>query len=175
MHDNCQIVKRIGIGLSTIATLARSWPPCVVAAVQVDIVKHTRAMAGSVDEPLDLIRLSLDERIYVKLRGDREIRGKLHVSLLLPPADAQACAGGERPGNRARGCSPCAHPRVCWWRPPSVPVAWGWQRECSARRWQLNAPRAPAGIRPTPQYPPGRSRGDYHRRGHRRGDLRGDC
>lgn len=31
------------------------------------------------EEPLDLIRLSLDERIYVKLRGDRELRGKLHV------------------------------------------------------------------------------------------------
>lgn len=32
-----------------------------------------------VKEPLDLIRLSLDERIYVKCRGDRELRGKLHV------------------------------------------------------------------------------------------------
>lgn len=30
-------------------------------------------------EPLDLIRLSLDERIYVKCRGERELRGKLHV------------------------------------------------------------------------------------------------
>ncbi|QSL66099.1 hypothetical protein MERGE_000474 [Pneumocystis wakefieldiae] len=33
----------------------------------------------SVSEPLDLIRLSLDERVYVKLRGDREIKGKLHA------------------------------------------------------------------------------------------------
>ncbi|KAF8775217.1 hypothetical protein HU200_004617 [Digitaria exilis] len=33
----------------------------------------------AVKEPLDLIRLSLDERIYVKLRSDRELRGKLHV------------------------------------------------------------------------------------------------
>jgi len=33
----------------------------------------------TVEEPLDLIRLSLDERIYVKMRGDRELRGKLHV------------------------------------------------------------------------------------------------
>lgn len=33
----------------------------------------------TVKEPLDLIRLSLDERVYVKLRGDRELRGKLHV------------------------------------------------------------------------------------------------
>merc|ERR1711974_137095 len=32
----------------------------------------------SVEVPLDLIRLSLDERIFVKLRGDRELRGKLH-------------------------------------------------------------------------------------------------
>lgn len=31
-------------------------------------------------EPLDLIRLSIDERVYVKLKGDRELRGKLHVS-----------------------------------------------------------------------------------------------
>jgi len=33
----------------------------------------------AVEEPLDLIRLSLDERIYVKLKGDRELRGKLHA------------------------------------------------------------------------------------------------
>lgn len=32
-----------------------------------------------VDEPLDLVRLSLDERVYVKLRGSRELRGRLHV------------------------------------------------------------------------------------------------
>lgn len=37
---------------------------------------------ATVKEPLDLIRLSLDENIYVKLRGDREIRGRLHVSLV---------------------------------------------------------------------------------------------
>lgn len=34
----------------------------------------------TVKEPLDLIRLSLDERIYVKMRNERELRGKLHVS-----------------------------------------------------------------------------------------------
>ena len=33
----------------------------------------------AVEEPLDLIHLSLDERIHVKLRGDRELRGRLHV------------------------------------------------------------------------------------------------
>ena len=34
----------------------------------------------AVEEPLDLIHLSLDERIHVKLRGDRELRGRLHVT-----------------------------------------------------------------------------------------------
>lgn len=41
------------------------------------------AATNTVEEPLDLIRLSLDERIYVKLRNDRELRGKLHVSILV--------------------------------------------------------------------------------------------
>lgn len=40
---------------------------------------------ATVKEPLDLIRLSLDERIYVKCRGERQLRGKLHVRPLLPP------------------------------------------------------------------------------------------
>ncbi|RMB98902.1 hypothetical protein DUI87_24446 [Hirundo rustica rustica] len=34
---------------------------------------------NTVEEPLDLIRLSLDERIYVKMRNDRELRGRLHA------------------------------------------------------------------------------------------------
>lgn len=42
-------------------------------------VKAPSADIGSVEEPLDLVRLSLDERVYVKLRGDRELRGKLNV------------------------------------------------------------------------------------------------
>ena len=36
---------------------------------------------STIDTPLDLIRLSIDERIFVKCKGDRELRGKLHVSL----------------------------------------------------------------------------------------------
>ncbi len=35
--------------------------------------------SAAVNEPLGLLRLSLDERILVKLRGDRELHGKLHV------------------------------------------------------------------------------------------------
>ena len=38
--------------------------------------------SNTVEEPLDLIRLSLDEKIYVKMRNDRELRGRLHVCLL---------------------------------------------------------------------------------------------
>lgn len=34
---------------------------------------------SSVSEPLDLVRLSLDEIVFIKLRGDRELKGRLHV------------------------------------------------------------------------------------------------
>ncbi|KAI9837281.1 MAG: hypothetical protein M1819_000355 [Sarea resinae] len=36
--------------------------------------------SAPVSEPLDLVRLSLDEIVFVKLRGDRELKGRLHVS-----------------------------------------------------------------------------------------------
>lgn len=35
--------------------------------------------SNPIQEPLDLVRLSLDEHVFVKLRGDRELRGRLHV------------------------------------------------------------------------------------------------
>ena len=34
---------------------------------------------ATVERPLDLVRLSLDERVLVKCKGDRELRGKLHA------------------------------------------------------------------------------------------------
>lgn len=34
---------------------------------------------ATVQEPMDLIKLALDERVYVKLKGERELRGRLHV------------------------------------------------------------------------------------------------
>ncbi|XP_063282361.1 U6 snRNA-associated Sm-like protein LSm3 isoform X1 [Pelobates fuscus] len=40
---------------------------------------NTAPTTNTVEEPLDLIRLSLDERIYVKMRNDRELRGRLHA------------------------------------------------------------------------------------------------
>lgn len=41
-------------------------------------------------EPIDLIRVSLSERVFVKLRGDRELRGVLHVRI------AEATGSTER-------------------------------------------------------------------------------
>ena len=35
--------------------------------------------SNHVSEPLDLVRLLLNEVVFVKLRGDRELKGKLHV------------------------------------------------------------------------------------------------
>ncbi|CAF0838951.1 unnamed protein product [Rotaria sordida] len=35
--------------------------------------------ATSVEEPLDLVRLSLDEKVCVKMRNERELRGRLHA------------------------------------------------------------------------------------------------
>lgn len=35
--------------------------------------------SSAIQEPFDLIRLSLSERVFVKLRGDRELTGILHV------------------------------------------------------------------------------------------------
>ena len=39
---------------------------------------------NTVAEPLDLVRLSLDEMVFVKLRGDRELKGRLHVGAIRP-------------------------------------------------------------------------------------------
>jgi hypothetical protein len=36
-------------------------------------------VSAPVSEPLDLVRLCLDEIVFVKLRGDRELKGRLHV------------------------------------------------------------------------------------------------
>lgn len=35
--------------------------------------------AVSVSEPFELIKLLLDDVVFVKLRGDRELEGRLHV------------------------------------------------------------------------------------------------
>lgn len=38
-----------------------------------------QSASQTVEEPLDLIRLSIDEVILVKCRGGRELQGRLHV------------------------------------------------------------------------------------------------
>lgn len=43
-------------------------------------------VTGEIQEPFDLIRLSLAERVVVKLRGDRELSGVLHVRFFLEVA-----------------------------------------------------------------------------------------
>ncbi|KAB5559557.1 U6 snRNA-associated Sm-like protein LSm3 [Coniochaeta sp. 2T2.1] len=35
--------------------------------------------SANVSEPLDLVRLLIDEFVFVKLRGDRELKGRLHA------------------------------------------------------------------------------------------------
>ncbi|OQR76952.1 U6 snRNA-associated Sm protein LSm3-like [Tropilaelaps mercedesae] len=37
------------------------------------------AALSVMNEPLDMVRLSLDERVYVKMRHERELRGRLHA------------------------------------------------------------------------------------------------
>jgi len=55
------------------------------------------AGANPVNEPLDLVRLSLNEVVFVKLRGDRELQGRLHVRILpamhivIPLEDPRPC------------------------------------------------------------------------------------
>ena len=38
---------------------------------------------GGHAEPLDLVRLCIDEVVVVRLRGDRELKGRLHVCLCM--------------------------------------------------------------------------------------------
>jgi hypothetical protein len=60
-------------------------------------------MAGvAVKQPLDLISLSIDEVVLVKTRGERELRGKLHVSCAARRAGRRA-AGARAGGRQARG------------------------------------------------------------------------
>ena len=63
------------------ATLALFWKqPLRVPGI---MAEATDTGTNPVSEPLDLVRLSLDEIVFVKLRGDRELKGRLHVCLLV--------------------------------------------------------------------------------------------
>jgi len=48
----------------------------------------TQEPSNVIEEPFDLIRMSLDERVYVKMKNGRELRGKLfaydqHLNMVL--------------------------------------------------------------------------------------------
>lgn len=36
-------------------------------------------MTSTLQEPLDLVKLALDEKVVVKMKGNRELKGVLHV------------------------------------------------------------------------------------------------
>lgn len=59
------------------------WHPTKYSHIRLSVYASKMAdsgdQGGSVSEPLDLVRLSLDEIVFVKLRGDRELKGRLHV------------------------------------------------------------------------------------------------
>ncbi|KAL7282278.1 hypothetical protein ACG7TL_003748 [Trametes sanguinea] len=63
MHSTCSIASRPGES----ENLVRSRDLDMDSA------------ANGIQEPFDLIRLSLSERVFVKLRGDRELTGVLHA------------------------------------------------------------------------------------------------
>ena len=54
------------------------------------------ASSSGIQEPFDLIRLSLSERVFVKLRGDRELTGVLHVRLVEASFTARALKVSSR-------------------------------------------------------------------------------
>lgn len=53
------------------------------------------ASASPVNEPLDLVRLSLNEVVFVKLRGDRELKGRLHVCAASAPTSEDGAGADE--------------------------------------------------------------------------------
>jgi len=48
-------------------------------AQSLTIMADEDSTSNPVNEPLDLVRLSLSEVVFVKLRGDRELQGRLHA------------------------------------------------------------------------------------------------
>lgn len=52
--------------------------PSITCSIMAEVDDPT---ASNLSEPLDLVRLSLNETVFVKLRGDRELQGRLHASL----------------------------------------------------------------------------------------------
>jgi hypothetical protein len=87
-HGSRAVTAPLRLRCSFFATDSPAFHLCRYTSLSASEILSSGAMAteedSAVKEPLDLIRLSLDERIYVKLRSDRELRGKLHVCLFPP-------------------------------------------------------------------------------------------
>ena len=68
------------------APLSGSWdqlnPTCTPRLVPSRSLSFIMDTSNGIQEPFDLIRLSLSERVFVKLRGDRELTGVLHVGIV---------------------------------------------------------------------------------------------
>merc|ERR1712113_317547 len=54
-------------------------PTNIMADLDTKIQGHSSQASQAIDDPLGLVRLSLDERIYIKLRNERELVGRLHA------------------------------------------------------------------------------------------------
>lgn len=50
-----------------------------IATAATGTVPTSTTNLTGIQEPFDLMRLSISERVYVKMRGDRELRGTLHA------------------------------------------------------------------------------------------------
>jgi hypothetical protein len=42
-------------------------------------INISTAQTNEIEEPIDLVRLSLGKNVYIKCRNNRELKGKLHV------------------------------------------------------------------------------------------------
>lgn len=81
---NLEIIKQI-------VNSAFSENPCTIAPNTLspnpfhknhqNMAEEDQMQVISVKEPLDLVRLSLDEKIYVKMRNERELKGRLFVRI----------------------------------------------------------------------------------------------
>lgn len=52
----------------------------------------SKPVGGDIEEPLDMVKINLNKQIYIKLRNDRELTGKLnafdqHLNMILENAE----------------------------------------------------------------------------------------
>lgn len=75
----------VGISWSIVSQAEILHPTTITSGASVGLRSHPSIpmaelmSSDGVEEPFDLIRLSLSERVLIKLRGDRELNGTLHA------------------------------------------------------------------------------------------------